>query len=200
MSPQILWVERARAVPLRRVFPHRGAWLAGTGSPPGRPTHQRAELDLLFFKRGRRIGIEIKRADAPTSKPSMRIALADLDLDQLIALHPGARTFDLERRIRVVAPSHLAAADLKAMRQTRRPQKPKRMWECADTGQHEAATTEGCLLDAIELKRGSSTRLGQPIDARLFIVSTNVQGAGLTAPEYVSAAGVFSARVLRTSV
>jgi len=28
-------------------------------------THNGAELDLLLFKRGRRIGIECKRADAP---------------------------------------------------------------------------------------------------------------------------------------
>ncbi len=42
-------------------------------------THQGAELDLLMLKRGRRIGVEIKRADAPSLTPSMRIALRDLN-------------------------------------------------------------------------------------------------------------------------
>ena len=51
-------------------------------------THQGAELDLLMFKRGRRIGVECKRMDAPVLTPSMRIALADLKLDQLIVVCP----------------------------------------------------------------------------------------------------------------
>src|SRR4029077_8757040 len=41
-------------------------------------THQGAEVDLLLFKHGCRIGIERKRADAPTLTPSMRIAYSDL--------------------------------------------------------------------------------------------------------------------------
>lgn len=32
-------------------------------------THQGAELDLLLMKKGRRVGIEVKRADAPTLPP-----------------------------------------------------------------------------------------------------------------------------------
>src|SRR6185437_11339412 len=35
-------------------------------------------LDLLLFKDGRRLGIDIKRADAPALTPSVRSALADL--------------------------------------------------------------------------------------------------------------------------
>jgi uncharacterized protein len=78
-------------------------------------THQGAELDLLLFKRSRRIGIEIKRADAPTITPSMRVALADLRLDQLIVLYPGSRDYILDRRVRVVPLSRLAAGDLQAL-------------------------------------------------------------------------------------
>ncbi len=78
-------------------------------------THQGAELDLLLFKRGRRIGIEIKRADAPTITPSMRIALADLGLDRLIVLYPGSRTYDLSRQVHVVPLSHLATGDVLTM-------------------------------------------------------------------------------------
>lgn len=49
-----------------------------------RATHQGAELDLLLFKGGYRVGIEIKRADAPAITSSMRIALGDFGLDRLI--------------------------------------------------------------------------------------------------------------------
>ena len=45
-------------------------------------THQGAEIDLLLFKQGRRVGVECKRSDAPRLTPSMRIALADLKLDR----------------------------------------------------------------------------------------------------------------------
>ncbi len=42
-----------------------------------------AEIDLVIFKNGRRIGVECKRADAPTITPSMRIAPDNLKLDEL---------------------------------------------------------------------------------------------------------------------
>jgi hypothetical protein len=64
-------------------------------------THQGAELDLLLFKNGRRLGIEIKRADAPTLTPSTRSALADLKLEQLIVLYPGSQSYELGPRVRV---------------------------------------------------------------------------------------------------
>ncbi len=70
-------------------------------------THQGAELDLLAFRDGRRIGFEAKRADAPTLTPSMRIALADLRLDRLYVLYPGERRYDLTDRVTV-----LPAADV----------------------------------------------------------------------------------------
>jgi len=56
-------------------------------------TYQGAELDLLLFLKGRRIGIEIKRTDAPTMTPSMRSALHDLKLDRLFVAYPGLRTY-----------------------------------------------------------------------------------------------------------
>jgi predicted AAA+ superfamily ATPase len=65
-------------------------------------THQGAELDLLLFDRGRRIGIECKRADAPVLTPSMRIALADLKLDELRVVYPGDRQYSLARNVQVV--------------------------------------------------------------------------------------------------
>ncbi len=65
-------------------------------------THQGAELDLLLFKRGRRIGVECKRMDAPTLTPSMRIALADLKLDELRVVYPGERRYTLAKNVQVV--------------------------------------------------------------------------------------------------
>ena len=65
-------------------------------------THQGAELDLLLFKRGRRIGVECKRMDAPRLTPSMRIALADLKLDELLVVYPGEESYPLADNVRVV--------------------------------------------------------------------------------------------------
>lgn len=56
-------------------------------------TQAGAELDLLLFYRGLRVGIEVKRADAPTMTPSMRSALADLQLDRLFVVYPGNRRY-----------------------------------------------------------------------------------------------------------
>jgi uncharacterized protein len=71
-------------------------------------THTGAELDLLLFKDGRRLGVEIKRADAPTLTPSMRIALQDLRLDYLTVLYPGSRRYELTERVSVVPLATLA--------------------------------------------------------------------------------------------
>jgi predicted AAA+ superfamily ATPase len=65
-------------------------------------TYNGAELDLLLFKDGRRIGVECKRADAPTLTPSMRTALIDLKLDHLYVLYPGDTTYSLGKKVEVV--------------------------------------------------------------------------------------------------
>ena len=66
------------------------------GQPDGAyfwATQNGAELDLLMFKNGRRIGVECKYMDAPTVTASMRIAQNDLNLDELIVVYPGARSY-----------------------------------------------------------------------------------------------------------
>ena len=70
-------------------------------------THQGAELDLLLMRKGRRVGIEVKRADAPTMTPSMRIALADLQLDELNIVYPGPRPYKLAPRVKVMPVSEV---------------------------------------------------------------------------------------------
>ncbi len=61
-------------------------------------THQGAEIDLVLFKNARRIGVECKRADAPTLTNSMRIAMNDLKLERLVVVYPGARQYALASR------------------------------------------------------------------------------------------------------
>lgn len=65
-------------------------------------TQAGAELDLLLFAKGRRIGVEIKRADAPVMTRSMASALQDLKLDRLLVVYPGATRYALEKRIEVL--------------------------------------------------------------------------------------------------
>ena len=71
-------------------------------------THTGAELDLLLMRQGRRLGVEVKRQDAPRLTPSMRIALDDLGLDQLTVFYPGKTVYDLADRVRVAPLASLA--------------------------------------------------------------------------------------------
>jgi uncharacterized protein len=73
-------------------------------------THTGAELDLLMLKYGKRVGVEFKHADAPTLTPSMRIALADLELDALYVVYPGDRRYALSDRVEAVPLPQFAAA------------------------------------------------------------------------------------------
>ncbi len=65
-------------------------------------THNGAEIDLLFTKRGRMYGVECKRKDAPILTPSMKIAMEDLQLEQIAVIYPGKRSYSLNKRVRVV--------------------------------------------------------------------------------------------------
>ena len=65
-------------------------------------THAGAELDLLMIKDGRRVGVEIKRVDAPRLQPSMQIAMRDLKLDALYVVYPGAQRYAIAERIEAV--------------------------------------------------------------------------------------------------
>jgi predicted AAA+ superfamily ATPase len=62
-------------------------------------THGGAELDLLLFKGGKRLGFEVKLGDVPSTSRSMRSALADLGLDHLYVVYPGEKSFPLDDRI-----------------------------------------------------------------------------------------------------
>ena len=64
-------------------------------------THNGAELDLLLFRDGRRIGVECKRQDAPRMTRSMRTAIRDLELDHLYVVYPGRKPYDIDERVSV---------------------------------------------------------------------------------------------------
>ena len=75
-------------------------------------THAGAELDLLMFKGGRRVGVEFKRADAPSLTPSMRIAMQDLGLDALYVVYPGTRRYALAPAVQALPLEALLPATL----------------------------------------------------------------------------------------
>ena len=65
-------------------------------------TISRAELDLMIFQNGKRIGFEIKYTDSPKITQSMRIAIEDLKLDFMNIIIPGNMDIMLEKNIRLI--------------------------------------------------------------------------------------------------
>jgi hypothetical protein len=65
-------------------------------------THGRAELDLLFFHKGKRYGMEVKFNEAPEITRSMQTALHDLDLSQLWVVYPGEQAYQVDQQISVL--------------------------------------------------------------------------------------------------
>ena len=66
-------------------------------------THNGAEIDLILVKKGRMLGVEFKRMDAPKLTPSMRIALSDLGLERIVVVYPGDKQYSLGDKIEVVS-------------------------------------------------------------------------------------------------
>ena len=78
-----------------------------TGSVYFWATHAGAELDLLFIRSGRNYGVEVKLADAPRTTRSMRVAIADLQLQHLWIVYLGNETYSLDDRITVLPVSRV---------------------------------------------------------------------------------------------
>jgi predicted AAA+ superfamily ATPase len=87
---------------IKAVQPHEAYFWA---------THAGAELDLLLIQRGRRLGVECKRVDAPRLTPSMRIAFEDLQLEQLAVIYPGNRRYALAERVTAVPLEEVAEGE-----------------------------------------------------------------------------------------
>ncbi len=65
-------------------------------------THQRAELDLLIVKNGKKYGFEMKYSGSPKITKSMQIAKNDLSLDSLVVIYPGDVNYPLDSTIQAV--------------------------------------------------------------------------------------------------
>jgi len=65
-------------------------------------TQNGAELDLLIFHEGKRLGFEFKYADIPKTTKSMHAAVEDLHLDYLYIIYPGNRQFSLTDKITAI--------------------------------------------------------------------------------------------------
>lgn len=58
-------------------------------------TQSGAELDLLVFRGGRRLGFEFKYADAPPVTKSLQVARSDLKLERAFVVVPGPQSYPL---------------------------------------------------------------------------------------------------------
>jgi len=70
--------------------------------------HTGGELDMVFQRRGRLCGVELKFQDAPRMTPSMRSALDELKLAQLWVVYPGKESYNLAKNVRVIPLTELA--------------------------------------------------------------------------------------------
>ena len=66
------------------------------------------ELDLLVVAGNRRIGFEVKPAEAPRPTPSMRAAFETLGLDRLDVVHAGTESYAMAPGIRALPAARLA--------------------------------------------------------------------------------------------
>ncbi len=64
--------------------------------------HSGSELDLFFFANGKRIGVEIKRTDAPKLTKPMKVSIQDLTLDALYVIYPGELVFSLAEDVHAI--------------------------------------------------------------------------------------------------
>lgn len=71
--------------------------------------HNQAELDLLLFCGGKRLGFEVKYTDTPKVTASQRAAVEHLKLDSLTIVCPGTGEYPLDKKIQVAGLAKFAA-------------------------------------------------------------------------------------------
>lgn len=64
--------------------------------------HTGAELDLVFHKKGKRFGAEVKYTQAPSITPSIQHALEELSLSHLWIIYPGKESYSLGKNITAI--------------------------------------------------------------------------------------------------
>jgi predicted AAA+ superfamily ATPase len=70
--------------------------------------HTGGELDMVFQRRGRLCGVELKFHDAPRMTPSMHSALEELKLAHLWVMYPGKESYSLAKNVTVIPLTELA--------------------------------------------------------------------------------------------
>ncbi len=65
--------------------------------------HTGAELDLVFAKKGKLWGIEVKYDEAPRLTKSMKFAMSELSLSHLWVIYPGTENYPLDKNISAVS-------------------------------------------------------------------------------------------------
>lgn len=65
-------------------------------------SHNKAELDLLLLRNGKKIGFEFKMSEAPKVTESMRTIIKELKLDSLAIIYPGDLVYTLKQDIAVI--------------------------------------------------------------------------------------------------
>lgn len=66
-------------------------------------TYAHAELDLFFIRNGKRYGLEFKMNEAPSKTKSTDIAIENLNLDKLLIVYPGEKTWSVNDKITVAS-------------------------------------------------------------------------------------------------
>ena len=66
------------------------------------------KLDMVFQRRGKLCGVELKSQDAPRLTPFMQSALKELGLARLWVVYPGRESYDLAQNARVIPLTELA--------------------------------------------------------------------------------------------
>lgn len=66
-------------------------------------TQSGAELDLFLLHEGRRLGVEFKFSEAPSTTRSMRETLKNLKLERLFVVHPGPESYPLDADIEALS-------------------------------------------------------------------------------------------------
>ena len=66
-------------------------------------TYSGAEIDLLVFRGGRRLGFEFKCSDAPRTTKSIRNAQKDLRLDKVFIIYPGSVSYEIGKNVKVLS-------------------------------------------------------------------------------------------------
>ena len=66
-------------------------------------THSGAEIDLLVFRDGKRLGFEFKCTDAPRMTRSIHAAMEDLKLNKVFLIYPGEKSYRIQENVDVLS-------------------------------------------------------------------------------------------------